>query len=386
MSAARAEKWYFRLDGKLHGPVSLEELQYLCSQGTVSGQTQVRASGTGWLAASQVQQLVPFLQRRDEKREHVRSVPKAPARRFSRSEERENFWLALGGAVLALLLLLLLCLFLWGRPGSGGQGGTNLAGKGQGEVFSLGPRPGPTAAPVPQPAQDLQVRSSNDQDHHAHVSPEEQENEASSSGDIQSESDPSAMIGPAEPSAEQAPAQSPPHAPQFTVGASFFGLEGKGNKFVYVIDCSSSMAGVRLQRAKEELLKSIYSLDDFQKFYVIFYNTDAYPMFWPDRLIHTLLPVTKKNLETVTQWVEAFWNPGGTDPWPAMQIALSLEPDTIFLLTDGEFDLQVADRIRQANRSETVIHTIGLGSAIGEAVLRRIAKENGGQFRAVSIP
>ena len=63
-----------------------------------------------------------------------------------------------------------------------------------------------------------------------------------------------------------------------------------------------------------------------------------------------------------------------------------------FLLSDGEFDDGTLEFLRQFNvrrveddqiREKTVIHTIALKSEIGGPMLRRIAKENNGQYTLV---
>ena len=60
--------------------------------------------------------------------------------------------------------------------------------------------------------------------------------------------------------------------------AEFFGIGGYGQSFVYVVDCSDSMnEGGKFERAIYELLQSIEQLSGDQRYFVIFYNDDAYP-------------------------------------------------------------------------------------------------------------
>jgi hypothetical protein len=61
--------------------------------------------------------------------------------------------------------------------------------------------------------------------------------------------------------------------------ALFFGTKAKGNRFVFVIDNSSSMKGGRLEMALAELVKTVESLTPRQSFYVIFVSDQTYPMF-----------------------------------------------------------------------------------------------------------
>ncbi len=63
----------------------------------------------------------------------------------------------------------------------------------------------------------------------------------------------------------------------------FFGTEAKGNRFVFVVDNSSSMKGGRLEMAVAELVRTVEGLSPRQSFYVIFVSDQTYPMFYPQR-------------------------------------------------------------------------------------------------------
>ena len=85
----------------------------------------------------------------------------------------------------------------------------------------------------------------------------------------------------------------------------------------------------------------------------------------------------------------------GRAPYDALPFALDLAPDVIFLLSDGEFPQRIEDLLKQANRVDnefgdndpiSIIHTIGYHSREGESRMRRIAEQNGGQYRHVPKP
>jgi hypothetical protein len=59
----------------------------------------------------------------------------------------------------------------------------------------------------------------------------------------------------------------------------FFGTQAKGNRFVFVVDNSSSMKGGRLEMATAELVRTVEGLSPRQSFYVIFVSDKPYPMF-----------------------------------------------------------------------------------------------------------
>jgi uncharacterized protein with von Willebrand factor type A (vWA) domain len=160
--------------------------------------------------------------------------------------------------------------------------------------------------------------------------------------------------------------------------ASFFGLRASGGKFVYVVDYSGSMVGERLDTAKRELTRSIRALDRHAKFFIIFYSDTAEAM--PAK---NLVRASPENCRHYLEWAQNATCGQGTAPRDAMLQALALRPTAIWLLSDGEFDPTVADAIRQANTQKVTIHTVALVSNSGEAVLRRIAEENKGQYRFV---
>jgi hypothetical protein len=166
-------------------------------------------------------------------------------------------------------------------------------------------------------------------------------------------------------------------------GASFFGLEARGGKFVYVVDRSGSMESEgRLQAARNELYRSVYALQRTMEFFIVFYESDFEPM-----PADGLVKATGPNQKRYCDWAKRIDSRGGTDPEGAMLKALSLKPDAVWLLSDGRFDAEVCDVIRANNPGAQVqIHTIAFYDEQGRAVLQRIAEENRGRYRFVAPP
>lgn len=158
--------------------------------------------------------------------------------------------------------------------------------------------------------------------------------------------------------------------------ASFFGVKAKGQRFVYVVDCSGSMLDeARLVRAKDEVRRSVQKLQQPQQFKVIFYNEAPIPM--PGDLPRTA-DLTAKN--QLLAWMNLIEPDGDTDPRGALQLALSLRPDAVFLLSDGEFLNGTADAVAKSNSRKIPIHCIDLGNGVGGDQLKRIAKDSGGRY------
>ncbi|MEX2171734.1 MAG: VWA domain-containing protein [Pirellulales bacterium] len=157
----------------------------------------------------------------------------------------------------------------------------------------------------------------------------------------------------------------------------FFGIAAEGRRFVYVVDKSSSMSGEPFEKARDELLRSIKQLNANQSFFIIFYDTDPYPQ--PTK---TLQRARRPSIVRINKWIAEITPNGGTDPMPAIQIALSLKPDAVYVLSDGEFDTSAVTATVLLNAQERiVIHTVAIQN--DAVTLRQIAKQNGGVYRLV---
>lgn len=170
-------------------------------------------------------------------------------------------------------------------------------------------------------------------------------------------------------------------------GASFFGVEARGNRFAFVVDVSGSMSlDGRMAAMQKELIRSIQSLFTSSKFFVAFFSTGAGPL--GDRGV-AWIDGTDSNKNWARTHVMAQRPEGGTNPVPAFMLLVELEPvpDAIYFMTDGEFPEDRADEILQMFRRRNVpIHCITFGSREGEAVMRRIAASTRGSYTHVEGP
>ncbi len=171
----------------------------------------------------------------------------------------------------------------------------------------------------------------------------------------------------------------------------FFGVEGQGSNFVFVIDCSGSMADYgRWKQAVRELKKSVLQLRKEQKFLVLLYNDGFIAMNDQAELV----PSTEIQQKKAFRWL-ANNSPGNwTFCAAAMEKALSLKPDAVFLLSDGEFNdrqdvftvletMNSFQILRRYEQQQIPIHTIALGSHQGSWTMKRIADENNGNFQLI---
>ena len=175
----------------------------------------------------------------------------------------------------------------------------------------------------------------------------------------------------------------------------FFGAKAKGNSFVFIVDCSGSMTAAtmnfnprlnvpisRFVRARQELFLSLGQLGRGQKFYIIFYNNETYPMFFP-RPAQALVAANPDNLGLARSWIQQVSPGGGTLPQDAFKLALALQPQVIFFLTDGAIPPVTRQIAKENNKSRTRIHTIAFGTQNNADILKGIAEDNQGRFRFV---
>lgn len=172
-------------------------------------------------------------------------------------------------------------------------------------------------------------------------------------------------------------------------GAAFFGLAAQGKKFVFVVDASSSMRRpshgperTLFNKVKLEIFESIRQMTEQQQFYIVFFN---------DRFLAmpatSLVAATKESQNRYLQWMSQVSSGGQTDPEGAIQLALQLQPDVVYLLSDGEFKYGLVKRIAAMNRSGVSIHTVCFGGTEDNNVsLRQIAEQNSGTYHFVPLP
>jgi len=165
-------------------------------------------------------------------------------------------------------------------------------------------------------------------------------------------------------------------------GRGFFGASEVevAQKIVYVVDRSGSMTD-SIDYVKFELKRSIGELGEDSEFHVIFYSSGP-PVEMPTR---RLVPATERNKELAFQFIDGIIAQGETDPSKALDRAFAVGPELVYLLTDGEFDKAIVDRVDRLNVGDSVtVHTIGFLYRTGENVLKEIAKNNSGNYKFVS--
>ncbi|MBL8694475.1 MAG: HEAT repeat domain-containing protein [Planctomycetes bacterium] len=204
-------------------------------------------------------------------------------------------------------------------------------------------------------------------------------------------------------------------------GPAYFTIPIQTDRMVFMVDVSSSMAecygappvvsgpaeplayspkeGVwtKLDRVKNELIKTVRSLRDTDRFQIIVFSDSTKASF------SRLEAATKDRKREAERFLSGLKPAGGTGLYDALADVLPLEgapvgvsadsPDTLFLLTDGEPTVgrvvdksEILRRVADANRiSRVAIHTIFVGAADGASgsFLTELAQSNGGIHRKV---
>jgi len=170
---------------------------------------------------------------------------------------------------------------------------------------------------------------------------------------------------------------------------TFFGVEGSGRSFVYVIDRSDSMnafGAAPLRCAKREVLKSLESLTEFNQFQIVFYNDSLAPMSGG------LLFAEDRNKRRAIDFVRNMPGDGSTSHLPALKQGLAMVPEVLFFLTDADDpSLTIAQLLeiqRRAELSGTTIHSIqfNMGPATNDGSwIRGLAEMNRGTYTYIDV-
>jgi len=173
---------------------------------------------------------------------------------------------------------------------------------------------------------------------------------------------------------------------------SVFGLEGEGYKFAYVFDRSGSMGGSgrsALAAAKAQLIASLQSLERTHQFQIIFYNEKPWrfnPTGQPNRLFFA----TERNKNLAAKFVGSITADGGTRHEDALLMAVRLQPDVIFFLTDADEPQLWPAQLEKIRRRAggIMIHTIEFGfgpQSNADNFLVKLARQNGGRHAYVDV-
>ncbi len=182
-----------------------------------------------------------------------------------------------------------------------------------------------------------------------------------------------------------------PHAAQGS--ATFVGItSSNARRIVYVIDASGSMIS-SFQIIIEELGRSLESLNPQQQFQVVFFQKNDAVIA---RKMDKLVPATQDEKLATLAWINDRSNilpQGRSNPLAAIEKAMRLKPDVIFLLSEnitgsGQFEIDQADLLAlleklnpidpETGRRTTQINCVQFLDPDPLDTLRKIAEIHGG--------
>jgi len=170
-------------------------------------------------------------------------------------------------------------------------------------------------------------------------------------------------------------------------GASFFGVEARGQRFAYIVDTSGSMEGPKIDTLREQLTESIEGLLTNSSFVIFLFATETRVVGGRARWMST----SDRTTRLADREIKAISARGQTNPLPAFELAFSMRPrpDAIYFMTDGIFLDNVAWRVAELNAQgdrPTPIHCISFVSKEAERLLRGMARESGGTYTHIADP
>jgi Ca-activated chloride channel family protein len=159
--------------------------------------------------------------------------------------------------------------------------------------------------------------------------------------------------------------------------------------FSFVMDNSGSMAGYKIEQAKDAARYFVDNLNQQDRFNVISFNAAVSALFPSPQ------GVSAASQSQAVTFIDSKYADSMTNLNQAMLTALSSDFDPTFarilvLLTDGEPTDGVTDpaaiiqNVKVANKSHTRIFTFGIGAGVNNSLLTSLATGNNGEARFLS--
>ncbi|MHC4991777.1 MAG: hypothetical protein ACYTGC_12430 [Planctomycetota bacterium] len=180
--------------------------------------------------------------------------------------------------------------------------------------------------------------------------------------------------------------------PRVTEGqVTFVGVSStNARRIAYVIDASGSLIS-SLQVVIDEMRRSLQELTPRQEFSIIFFQQDRALVLPPEGSMRQGRHAEKVR---ALEWIDRNVIPNGnSNPLPALEAALRMKPDVIFLLSDnitgaGQYEIdqrellarldELNPRVGRSQRRRTRINCIQFLDPDPLDTLRVIAREHGG--------
>lgn len=159
----------------------------------------------------------------------------------------------------------------------------------------------------------------------------------------------------------------------------------QGREVVFVVDCSGSMGGAKIEQARQALALCLRGLDPADTFEIVRFGSQH------DRFFGEARPYTEESLARATRWLPQLQaNMGGTEILEPLQVINRQpvdpeRPRQLLLLTDGQVSNEddVIALCRE-HRADTRVFTFGIGAAASAHMVRGAARAGGGASEMIA--
>jgi hypothetical protein len=171
---------------------------------------------------------------------------------------------------------------------------------------------------------------------------------------------------------------------------SFFQVETRGGRIVYVVDGSASMGkNGAWAAACRELTTSVRQLPPEARFQIIIYNSEPRALLPRFQNLLEPTPALVREVSAALADLARQVPEGRTEHEPALKMAFLLRPDVVYFLTDAD-DLKPEHPrlVERLNQGRAVVNTIELNIRNrhkADMPLQILAHDNRGVYRAVDL-
>lgn len=148
----------------------------------------------------------------------------------------------------------------------------------------------------------------------------------------------------------------------------------------FVLDCSGSMVGEKMEQAKRALSFCVENLNKGDRFNIVTFSTKA------ESLYNQFRPYNEQALIDAKSYISLLKATGGTNMEKALHLALRTNkqpnrPNMVVFITDGKPTLGITKvepligLIKKLNTSKAKIFTFGIGDDLNTRLLERIVEE-----------
>jgi Ca-activated chloride channel homolog len=165
--------------------------------------------------------------------------------------------------------------------------------------------------------------------------------------------------------------------------ADFSSHEVTPKEMIFVVDCSGSMSGAPMAKAKEAMRRSIAGMNPNDSFQIIRFSSSA------SKFSPRPIPNTPGNIQKALSYIDAMAGSGGTMMIEGIKAALDYPADParlriVLFMTDGYIgnETQILAAIEQKlNRAR--LFSFGVGSSVNHYLLDRMAEAGRGTVQYV---